>query len=87
MSYILKETVVVGAGISGLAVAKWLKVYKYILFNDGSFKIINLTKNIKIKLMEYKIDFVVIEKSDDIAGLWRYRDDDVYGVMKFKDIL
>ena len=85
MSYILKETVVIGAGISGLAVAKWLKVYKYILFNDGCFKIINLTKNIKIKIKEYKIDFVVIEKSDDIAGLWRYRDDD-YGVMKFTHI-
>jgi protoporphyrinogen oxidase len=26
MSYILKETIVIGAGISGLAVAKWLKV-------------------------------------------------------------
>ncbi len=36
-------------------------------------------------MKEYKIDFVVIEKSNDIAGLWRYRDDD-YGVMKFTHI-
>ena len=57
--FILKEAVVIGAGISGLAVAKWLS--------------------------EYKFDFVVVEKSDDIAGLWRYRDDD-YGVMKFTHI-
>jgi dimethylaniline monooxygenase (N-oxide forming) len=33
----------------------------------------------------YNIDCVVFERSDDIGGLWRYRDDD-YGVMAFTHI-
>ena len=36
-------------------------------------------------LKEYKIDFALLEMSDDIAGLWRYRKDD-YGVMDFTHI-
>ncbi|CAF0947517.1 unnamed protein product, partial [Brachionus calyciflorus] len=36
-------------------------------------------------LKEYKIDFVVLEKSNDIGGLWRYTESD-YGVMEFTHI-
>ncbi|CAF0901430.1 unnamed protein product, partial [Brachionus calyciflorus] len=56
---IYKECCVIGCGISGIAVARWLKKYNF--------------------------DFVVLEKSEDIAGLWRYKEND-YGVMSFTHI-
>jgi hypothetical protein len=52
-----------------------------------SIKLINLITNELFILIdkinkEYNIEFVVLEKSNDFGGLWRYRDDG-YGVMSF----
>jgi hypothetical protein len=44
----------------------------------------NLYFNI-LQKKEYNVDFLIFEKSDDIAGLWRFREDG-YGVMSFTHI-
>jgi dimethylaniline monooxygenase (N-oxide forming) len=38
-----------------------------------------------LTIKEYNVDFLIFEKSDDIAGLWRFREDG-YGVMSFTHI-
>lgn len=60
--------------------ARWLKVNSALI----KIELKICCKYLKL-LKSYNIDFVVIEKSDDIGGLWRYRKDD-YGVMEFTHI-
>ena len=47
--------------------------------------ITNFKNKVAKWLKYYNREFIVIEKSNDIAGLWRYREDD-YGVMEFTHI-
>jgi hypothetical protein len=59
---IVKEAVVIGCGISGLATARWLKV------NFSKYLQSSKTIILCILKQKYNIDYIAIERTNDIGG-------------------